>query len=175
MDGKLYAAGGSNGPNPEIRRLHVYDISSRTWRRGANMEVGRNHVASGVLRDRLYVIGGRPGPIAGNFKVAEKYNPDTDRWTRIARLPTATSGAAAAVAHGRVVVFGGEKTDGSGRTIGATAAYNPRTNRWAVLPDMRTPRHGLGGASFEGRVFAIEGGPQAGLHFSRANEFLDVP
>jgi hypothetical protein len=40
---------------------------------------------------------------------------------------------------------------------------------------MITPRHGLGGVAKGGRMFALEGGPQPGLHFSRALEFLDIP
>jgi hypothetical protein len=40
---------------------------------------------------------------------------------------------------------------------------------------MVTPRHGLGGVADGNRVFALEGGPQPGLHFSNANEYLDVP
>ena len=40
---------------------------------------------------------------------------------------------------------------------------------------MRTPRHGLGGASIGNRVFALAGGPTAGLDFSSANEYLDLP
>ena len=53
--------------------------------------------------------------------------------------------------------------------------FDPRTRRWRALPDMRTPRHGLGGVALGNRVFAIEGGPHAGLRFSNAIEFLDVP
>jgi hypothetical protein len=39
---------------------------------------------------------------------------------------------------------------------------------------MRTPRHGLGGISRGRRVYAIEGGPEPGLHFSNAIEALDI-
>jgi N-acetylneuraminic acid mutarotase len=171
---RLFAVGGTSASNPELRRLWIYDVSRRDWNHGPNMEVGRNHVASAVLDGRMYVIGGRPGPIDGNFRVVERYNPDTNEWRRVARLPTATSGAAAAAARVMFVVFGGEKLEGSGETIGATGAYDPARNRWRKLPSMITPRHGLGGASRKGRVFAIEGGAMAGLHFSRANEYLEI-
>ena len=40
---------------------------------------------------------------------------------------------------------------------------------------MVTPRHGLGGAARGGRVYALEGGPQPGLAYSRALEYLDLP
>ena len=40
---------------------------------------------------------------------------------------------------------------------------------------MITPRHGLGGVARGGRVYALEGGPQPGLAYSRAIEYLDLP
>ena len=76
---------------------------------------------------------------------------------------------------GRIVVVGGEELEPGGTTIGEVEMFNPRTGRWRALPDMRTPRHGLGGAALGNRVFAVEGGPQPGLAFSNAIEFLDVP
>ena len=139
------------------------------------MGVGRNHVASAVLDRKLYVMGGRPGPEAGNFRVVERYNPATRHWKRLAPLNTPTSGAAAAVVDGRVVVFGGEKLDGSDETVAATEAYAPATDTWTNLTDMLTPRHGLGGAALGHRIFAIEGGPTAGFDFSNVIEYLDVP
>jgi N-acetylneuraminic acid mutarotase len=175
VGGKLYAAGGANGSSRQIRSLWIYDLSSRAWRWGPRMHVGRNHVASAVLDGKLYVVGGRPGPEAGNFRVVERYNPATRRWRTLAPLTTPTSGAAAAVARGQVVVFGGEKQDGSGETISVTQAYDPSTDTWTGLAGMLTPRHGLGGASYGSRVFALEGGPIGGLHFSAATEYLRVP
>ena len=175
IGGKLYAAAGANGSNRRLRDLFVYDLSSRTWKRGPRMRVGRNHVASAVLNGKLYVIGGRPGPDAGNLRVVERYNPAGGHWRTLAPLEVATSGAAAAVAGGAVVVFGGEKQDGSGETVPATEAYDPATGTWTALADMLTPRHGLGGASYGNRVFALEGGPIGGLHFSTTNEYLRVP
>jgi hypothetical protein len=72
-------------------------------------------------------------------------------------------------------VFGGEELVPGGTTIEEVELFNPRTRRWRSLPNMRTPRHGLGGVALGNRVFALEGGPQPGLAFSSAIEFLDVP
>jgi N-acetylneuraminic acid mutarotase len=173
--GKLYAAGGANASSRQLRDLYVYDLTSRTWSRGPRMRVGRNHVASTVLNGKLYAAGGRPGPQAGNLRTVERYDPASGAWRTLSPLNAPTSGAAAAVAQGKVVVFGGEKQDGSGETVATTEAYDPATGEWTDLADMLTPRHGLGGASFGNRVFALEGGPVGGLHFSRANEYLRIP
>jgi non-specific serine/threonine protein kinase len=88
-------------------------------------------------------------------------------------MPTARSGHAAVVAGGRLIVFGGEELDG-GTTIEQVEAYDPRTREWSEVPAMITPRHGVGGVARGGRIYAVEGGPQPGLFFSSALEYLDV-
>jgi hypothetical protein len=89
-------------------------------------------------------------------------------------MPTARSGHGAAVAEGLLVVLGGEELDG-GTTIEQVEAYDPGSDGWIALPDMVTPRHGVGAAARGARVFALEGGPQPGLAFSGALEYLDLP
>lgn len=173
IGGRLYAAGGKTAHNAEVRRLEVYDISARRWHRGPGMEVGRNHVAGAASAGRLYAIGGRPGPVDGNFSTVERYDPDTRRWKQVAPLETARSrSAAVTLGDGRIVAFGGE---GGGETIEQAELFDPDAGSWSPLPEMATPRHGLGGAAQASRLFALEGGPMSGLHYSSANEYLDVP
>ena len=40
---------------------------------------------------------------------------------------------------------------------------------------MITPRHGVGGVAKGDRIYALEGGPQPGLAYSSALEYLDLP
>jgi hypothetical protein len=101
--------------------------------------------------------------------------PRSATWETLAPLRTARSGFAAVNVRGNVVAFGGEELTPGGSTIEQVELYNQGTRSWTALPDMRTPRHGLGGASKGRRVYSLEGGPQPGLAFSRAVEFLDVP
>jgi hypothetical protein len=72
-------------------------------------------------------------------------------------------------------VFGGEEIDGTGVTIEQTEVLEPGASSWAALPEMVTPRHGVGGAAKGSRVYAIEGGTRAGLAFSSALEYIDLP
>lgn len=169
IDGKLYAAGGANSQSDQLTSLEVYDIASRSWSAGASMPTGRNHVASAVVDNCLYVLGGRP-PL--NLDVVEHYDPATDSWKTVAPMHVPRSGFAAVVVGRRVVVFGGE---GPAGTIAAVEIYDADADSWGELPPMRTPRHGLGGASKGQRVYAFEGGPEPGFAFSRVVEFLDVP
>jgi N-acetylneuraminic acid mutarotase len=102
------------------------------------------------------------------------HEPDTegpchDRWQRLAPLPTARSGIAAAVLQGRIFVMGGEAPGG---TFAQVEAYGPTRNRWTRHAPMPTPRHGLGAAAVAGRLYVLSGGPFPGASYSAANEFF---
>ena len=113
------------------------------------MPTGRNHIGAAALGDRIFVTGGRPGPVHGGLTTVERYDVRRDRWAPAAPLATARSGHAAVAVRGRLVVFGGEELDG-GTTIEQVEAYDPASDRWQPLPEMVTPRHGLGGVAVAG-------------------------
>ena len=175
---RLYAAGGSTASNDQVRRLEIYDVRRDRWTTGAKMPTGRNHVGATRLKRSMVVTGGRPGPVHGGLTSVESYDPDRNRWRALPPLGSARSGHAAVEVGGdrggRIVVFGGEELDG-GATIEQVEVFDPRVGEWAPLPEMVTPRHGLGGAAKGARVYALEGGPQPGLSYSRSLEFVDLP
>ena len=149
-------------------------MGKRRWTSGPSL-IGpaRNHTSGAATGGRFYVLAGRDST---NLGAAERYNPRRGHWERLPDLRTPRGGIAAVrLRDGRIVVFGGEELEPGGTTIAKVELFDPRTRRWRALPDMRTPRHGLGGAAIGNRVFALEGGPQPGLAFSNAIEFLDVP
>jgi N-acetylneuraminic acid mutarotase len=169
---RLYVAGGAD-EGGSLRSMEVYDFRAKRWR-GAPSFPGpaRNHLTGVASAGRFYALAGRD---TSNLAVAERYDPKRRRWERLPSLRVARGGIASArLADGRIVVFGGENLGPGGTTIAPVELFDVKTKRWRRLPDMRTPRHGLGGAALGRRVFAIEGGPQPGLHYSRAIEYLDV-
>lgn len=53
---------------PERSSEHeVYDIAEGTWQSAAALVAGRHGLASAVVRDRLYVIGGATRAGGGTF------------------------------------------------------------------------------------------------------------
>ena len=170
---RLYVAGGANDSG-SLQSLEIYNPARRRWSSGPSFSgPARNHTTGVASGGRFYVLAGRDST---NYTAAERYDPRRRRWARLPDMRTPRGGIASVrLRDGRIVVFGGEELDPGGTTIGEVELFNPRTGRWRALPDMRTPRHGLGGAALGNRVFALEGGPQPGLAFSNAIEFLDVP
>ena len=72
VNGKVYVMGGattaegskdvaiSNATTANnLTRNDVYDIASNTWSSGAPMALARNHMFSGTVNGKIYIIGGR--------------------------------------------------------------------------------------------------------------------
>ena len=91
---------------------------------------------------------------------------------RVADLPTARSGIAAAVVGGKIFVFGGE---GAAGTFNENEVYDPVRDIWQRMAPMPTARHGLGSAVMLGRIYVISGGPTPGGSFSDLNEVFIPP
>ena len=172
---RLYAAGGVSNSDSTVQRLEIYNLRKDSWKAGPKMPTGRNHVGGAVYRGDLVVTGGRPGPVHGGLTTVERYDPVKRRWSAMPDLATARSGHATVSAGGRLVAFGGEELDTGGTTIEQVELFDPAAGKWTPLPDMVTPRHGVGGAAKGDRVYALEGGPQPGLAYSPALEYLDLP
>ena len=123
-----------------------------------------------MVGNRLYAIGGRVhGSYARNLAVNDAYNPTTNRWLTRTPMPTPRSGIAAAVLGGKILIFGGEATDG---TFDAAEVYDPQADSWTSTTPLPTARHGLGAAAVEGRVYVIAGGPTPGGSVSALNEIF---
>lgn len=170
IGGRIYVAGGAR-EGSVLRSLYVFDVQDDRWSTGRAMRTPREHLAGAASGGAFYVLSGRAAG-QGNFAVAERYVPARRRWERVppSRKPRGGIGAAT-LADGRIALVGGE--EGAG-TIREVELYDPRTRRWSRLPGLRTPRHGLGVVARGRDVYAVEGGAEPGLFYSRALERLTV-
>jgi Kelch motif len=159
-EGRLYAIGGYDrkGNNAQVE---VYDLLRNVWTTGTSLPAPRDHLATAM-----------DGDDSRNFAVVERYDPATDRWRRVADLPTARSGITAAVVEGKIYVFGGE---GAAGTFNENEAYDPVRDIWQRLTPIPTARHGLGSAVVQGRIYMISGGPSPGGSFQDVNEVVTTP
>ena len=171
LDGHVHAVGGHDGKR-SLGTHEIYDPAADAWSSAAPLNHPRNHHAATVIAGVVYVFGGRDETTA-EMTSTEAFDAATGRWREAASMPTGRSGIAVAVMDERAFVFGGETFDSDRRTFEEAEAYDPQADAWTALPPMPTARHGLGAASVGRRIHVLAGGPEAGLSYSGANEFLE--
>ena len=175
VNGTLYAVGGAPGNFGAMTHPlflnEAYDPATDEWTAKEGMPTPRQHLASVVFGDRLYVIGGRTEGLSSNLDATEVYDPAKDEWTVLAPMPSKRGGLAAAMSgtDGWIYVFGGEAPDGTFRN---NERYDPYGDEWEKAPEMPNGRHGLAAVDIGSEIYVIGGGPQPGLTVSDLNQIL---
>jgi hypothetical protein len=167
---RLFVLGGVDGGRALARTALALDLKSGRWSRLPGPSP-REHLAAAASGNAVYALGGRSAGIDTNTRRFEAYDARTRRWTTLEPVPQARGGTGAALVNGLIVSVGGERPQGTIRTV---YAYELKTRRWRRLADLPTPRHGLGVVGARGRVYALLGGPVPGLTVSGAVESLAV-
>lgn len=173
--GKIYVIGGTGllpeAPNPAtaddlivLGTNEAYNPETNHWETRRPMPTPRNHEAIGAVGGKIYVIGGRIGNanvgnlISSPTDVVEEYNPSTDRWRAMNKMPTARSGQGWGTYQGRIYVLGGELRDYHMDAIFRDMeAFDPATDEWLRLQPMPTARHGVNVAVIGNQLHAIGG------------------
>lgn len=159
-DGRLYLVGGASTGSDDTL---VFDGAG--WSRSAPMPTPREHLAAGVLDDRILAVGGRRDD--GNDPTVEAYDPGTDEWTRVDAEPAARSGAAGAVVDGTFHLAGGENPEAIGgwttdrhQTFAGGAAPDAD---WQEAPPLPLSLHGPTAVAHEGAFYVVGGAWRQGL------------
>lgn len=110
-NGKIYVIGG--GENTTEDRITAYDIEDDEWDTGLTpMPKRLRRARTAVINSRIYVIGGEDETGRESDSVFE-YNPGSDTWRTLRRLPSARSGPAVGAISSRLFVIGGEDSGGN--------------------------------------------------------------
>jgi N-acetylneuraminic acid mutarotase len=159
LDGKIHAVGGRDVLS--VGEHDVYDPASNTWSSAQPLPQGegRDHLGLLAYEGKLYAIAGRFNDFNHNTNLVERYDPATDRWSELPRIPTARSGGAAVVYHGLLLYIGGERKGG---TFTENEAFDPVAGRWLKLTPLALGRHGTGAALIGDAVYLPAGGPVNG-------------
>jgi N-acetylneuraminic acid mutarotase len=162
--GKIYVIGGSDEAGLSVADNEVYDVATNTWAAKRPMPTARNHPAGGAIGGKIYVIGGRIGQanvanmISSPTDVVEEYDPATDKWKPMTKMPYATSGQGWTTFQNRIYVAGGELRDAHLDAIFRDfVVFDPAANDWYRLPSMPTARHGVVLAALGNRIHAVAG------------------
>jgi N-acetylneuraminic acid mutarotase len=180
VGGKIYVIGGAGmnageapraihpfEPQRSVDLVEEFDPATNTWRQRASMPTPRNHMFSGTVDGKIYVMGGRVGTpfimSATNTDVVEVYDPAKNAWgAPRAQMPTPRSGGASGVYGGKIYAAGGEFQDGRMMAAFRTVeAFDPATNSWSTLPRMIVPRHGHAGGFLGSNFHIVSGNVQS--------------
>jgi len=140
--GRLYILGGfrETGFEP-VGNVRIFDLQSRRWSDGAPMPTPRGAMGFAVLEGRIHLLGGNAagehavhdhegGQIADDrsVNIHEAYDPATNRWTRLAPMPTPRNHLGAAVLNGQIHAVVGRVNRNFEMTT--HEIYDPRTDSW---------------------------------------------
>ena len=132
-----------------------YDAVGDSWTERAPLPAGTERASACVaaLDGALYLFGGaRDGSVAD----ASTYDPATDAWRELPRLPEPREHCAAGAIDGRIVIAGG-RADGIGGFQPNTWIFDPETETYAPGAPLLTARGGVAGAVLGERLFIFGG------------------
>ena len=121
------------------------------------MSQRRSYVAGAELGGRIYVAGGMVGETGRPLATFARYEPGSDSWTVLERLPEPTRAAAAATLGGTIYVVGGTTERGN---TGRLYAWDGRS--WSERMSMRARRFNHSAVAVDGRLFVLGGLDDAG-------------
>ncbi len=154
LDGKIYAFGGTDGPNL-LFKAFVHDPVTGGWQRLANMPEGLEKPSVDAVGGEIYVVGGWDS--TGSASVATyRYDPRNDSWSSVAPLPAGVVAGGTAVLGGRLYVVAGCGGNCSPASP-ATYVYDPQADAWSRVADYPITDSWLACAGIDGQVVCAGG------------------
>ena len=184
--GKMYVIGGSDEAGLSVATNEAFDVATGKWETHRPMPTARNHPAGGAVGGKLYVIGGRltaanvANMVSSATDIVEEYDPATDKWRSMTKMPYQTSGQGWITFQNRIYVAGGELRDAHMDAVFRDfVVFDPAANEWYRLPSMPTARHGVVLTARGNRIHAVAGhtafnGNGADALHSNVNEIFEL-
>ena len=166
---KIVVVGGQAG-GKLVPQTEVFDGDS--WKDVADIPTPREHLGAASDGRYVYAVGGRNLASDKNSPALERYDPGSDRWTKLPDMPTASGSVGAAVVNGRLITVGGETPT---EVSDAVQAFDLTKQTWSLLPRMHTARHGVAVAALGDSLYAIGGATAPGhVGSTRKAEVLEL-
>lgn len=173
LDRRIYVIGGYANGNVDQSLVQVFRPAKQNgqvggeWHDAAPLPRGLNHVGAVGYRGKLYTFGGfseQNGAAVGDANV---YDPATNRWSPIARLPHPLGSVSVAVLGDEIHLVGGRDQHSDGTHL----VYDPAANRYLERAPLPVGRDHMGLVGFEGRLYAVGGRINTPAHNT---SYLDV-
>jgi N-acetylneuraminic acid mutarotase len=170
--GAIWYVGGIDPALAVADDLFRFDLASRRWERRAPMPTARDHLRMEAVGRQLFAISGREDDLRLNLATTERYDIDTDTWTKVSDVPNARGGFGSAVLDGRIYTFGGEYP---WTCLEAIERYDPVTDRWEILGPLPEARHGIVAGVIGGRIHLVSGGRRPRVSVSGIHRVYEPP
>jgi N-acetylneuraminic acid mutarotase len=116
VKGKIYVIGGRLAAAfitafpGNVDLVQEYDPATDRWTPKTPMPTARSAGASAVLNDKIYVAGGevQTNEYLAAFRAFEAYDPATNSWERLPRMPSPRHGLAAGAVGNRIHLVSGD-------------------------------------------------------------------
>jgi N-acetylneuraminic acid mutarotase len=173
INGKIYVSGGVASYHNHRAELYMYNPAANTWSRKHDMPHPAWRGVTGVINNQLYVLPGCDQDETGNCLLLVpfgfyRYNPATDRWTKLPTPPSRRINGIAGVIGGKFYVAGG--SDGI-HGLTRVDVFDPATNRWTTRTPMPEFRTWAAGAALQAKLYVIGGVDPGG--FTRKTSVYD--
>jgi len=112
VDGHIYVIGG-RWNDVSTPAVEVYDPTSDTWERKADLPTPRSALSLALLDGRIHAVGGEDLATGCTYGRHEAYDPQTDTWTTLADQPVPRHAMVSAVVDGRWYLIGGSTGAGA--------------------------------------------------------------
>ena len=147
--------GGADERRPgRASRSPAAERGASPWTLAAPMSQRRSYVAAAELGGRVYVAGGMVGETGRHLATFERFDPRSDAWTTLPRVPEPVRAAAGAAVGGTVYVIGGSTPSGVGRQV---YAYDTDRDRWHRAAPLPEPRFNHSAVVLAGKVYVLGG------------------
>ncbi|TVY65624.1 Kelch-like protein terF [Lachnellula suecica] len=166
----IYLAGGivnTNLTDDEEGTVSVftsYNVKTKKFKFLADLPEPRDHAGVGLIKGRLYVLGGRAYGHNNTKDTVFAYDIKNNSWTTgLAKMPTARGSLSSGVIGTKIFTIGGEGDPNT--TSGVypqVQAYDTGKDIWTLYPDMDVPRHGTAGVVFGNKIYIPGGGLTTG-------------
>lgn len=165
IDGRIYVTGGFGNRNQKheaalLNHAWRYDPQANAWQRLADMPQSCCFHAMATAAGRVFVFGGigeGTGRDASTRPDVMAFDPATNKWSIVGKLPTPRNRFAAATIGDRIFVVAGMELREHLENTAVVDVLNARTLRWTRAADLPSTGHGHGLAA-AGDTLVVAGG-----------------
>jgi hypothetical protein len=130
------------------------DAEAAPWTFGESMSQRRSYVAAADIGGMIYAAGGMVGETGRPLDLLARYDPTTDSWETLQRLPEPVRAGAAAAVDGVLYVIGGSTAEGN---TTAVRAYDPDADEWTDRAPLPEPRFNHAAVALDGKIYVLGG------------------